>query len=69
MSGSSPLGEKGHLADNEMERYVDSKLQVEHVEPHSNCGQSITDRNMSVATNGGPRYSTGGQRRMSQWEG
>lgn len=68
MSGSSPIGEKGHLTDNEMERYVDSKLQVEHVEPQSNRGQSITGRNMSVATNGGRQYSTGGQRRMSQWE-
>ncbi len=65
MSGSSPIGEKGHLTDNEMERYVDSKLQVEHVEPQSNRGQSITGRNMSVATSGGRQYSTGGQRRMS----
>lgn len=68
MSDNRDFGEKGHLADDEMERYVDGKLQVEHVEPHSHRGHSITERNMSVATDGGRQYSTGGQRRMSQWE-
>ena len=48
-------------------KYEDGKLKIDHVEPvHVEKGG--TDRNLSVATNGGRQYSTGGGRRMSQWD-
>ena len=62
-SSEGPTGEK-----NTMGRYVDGKLQIDHVEPTTNRGQSITQRNLSVATDGGRQYSTGGARRMSEWD-
>ncbi|KAK4697719.1 hypothetical protein P7C71_g419, partial [Lecanoromycetidae sp. Uapishka_2] len=62
------MASNGALADNELERYVDGKLEVEQVQPNTQRGGSITERNLSVATDGGRKYSTGGQRRMSQWE-
>ena len=55
-NSESPTGEK-----NTMGHYVDGKLKLEHVEP-------TTHRNMSVATDGGRQYSTGGARRMSEWD-
>ena len=56
-----------------MARFEDGKLKFDHVEPkHAPRGQSIVGgdpaRNISVATNGGRQYSTGGDRRMSQWD-
>lgn len=51
-----------------MERYVDGKLEVEHVEPESKRGNSTAARNLSVATDNGRQYSTGGPRRQSQWD-
>ena len=53
-----------------MGRYIDGKLEVEHVSPSTTSGP-FTDaagRNLSVATNGGRQYSTGGPRRMSEWD-
>ncbi|MCJ1454411.1 hypothetical protein MMC28_004764 [Mycoblastus sanguinarius] len=65
MSSHSASSEK----DDAMERYVDGKFQIEHVDPHHGLrGNPITQRNMSVATNGGRQYSTGGARRMSEWD-
>ncbi|KAL2059225.1 hypothetical protein ABVK25_000517 [Lepraria finkii] len=62
-NSESPTGEKSTMG-----RYVDGKLQIEHVEPTANRGQSITQRNLSIATNGGRQYSTGEARRMSEWD-
>lgn len=62
-NSESPTGEKSTMG-----RYVDGKLQIEHVEPRANRGQSITQRNLSIATNGGRQYSTGEARRMSEWD-
>jgi len=64
MSDPSPSSEK----DDTMGRYVDGKLRVEHVEPASKRGNSITGRNLSIATDNGRQYSTGGARRMSEWD-
>ena len=48
-------------------KYEDGKLKVDHVEPlHIEKGDP--NRSLSVATNGGRQYSTGGGRRMSQWD-
>ena len=56
-----------------MATYENGKLKLDHLEPvHATRGQSIAGpdsaRNLSVATNGGRQYSTGGDRRMSQWD-
>ena len=71
MSDHSPLSgtsEKEYSPDDTMERYIDGKLQVEHVEPDPKRGNSMIPRNLSVATDNGRQYSTGGPRRQSQWE-
>ena len=48
-------------------KYEAGKLKVDHVGPvHVEGGDA--NRNFSVATNGGRQYSTGGDRRMSQWD-
>jgi hypothetical protein len=48
-------------------KYEDGKLKIDHVEPlHVERGDP--NRNLSVATNGVRQYSTGGGRRMSQWD-
>ncbi len=48
-------------------KYEDGKLKIYHVDPvHVERGDA--NRNLSVATNGGRQYSTGGGRRMSQWD-
>ena len=66
--------EKNGLGDADtVGKYENGKLKLENVEPiHAPRGQSITGgdptRNLSVATNGGRQYSTGGDRRMSQWD-
>ena len=68
MSDKTPPGgtsEKDYSPNDTMERYVDGKLEVEHVEPHIH---SEVPRNLSVATGNGRQYSTGGQRRQSQWD-
>ncbi|CAF9923430.1 hypothetical protein IMSHALPRED_005924 [Imshaugia aleurites] len=68
MSDKTPPGgtsEKDYSLNDTMERYVDGKLEVEHVEPHLH---SEVPRNLSVATDNGRQYSTGGQRRQSQWD-
>ena len=62
------LGESDAVA-----KYENSRLKVDHVEPvHPPRGQSVVGgdpaRSFSVATNGGRQYSTGGERRMSQWD-
>ena len=64
------LGEKDNLA-----KYEHGKLDVDHVEPtHAVRGQSFAQqggdpvRNLSVATNDGRNYSTGGARRLSEWD-
>lgn len=64
-SGSS---EKGYSPHDTMERYVDGKLEIEHVEPDARRGNSMVPRNLSVATDNGRQYSTGGPRRQSQWD-
>lgn len=64
-SGSS---EKGYSPHDTMERYVDGKLEIEHVEPDAKRGNSMVPRNLSVATDNGRQYSTGGPRRQSQWD-
>ena len=52
-----------------MGRYVGGKLEVEHVEPTTGPrGNSVAQRGMSTATDGGRQYSTGGARRMSEWD-
>ena len=68
MSDHSPASDKEYSPDDTMGRYIDGKLQVEHVEPHSGRGNSLTGRNLSVATENGRQYSTGGARRMSEWD-
>jgi len=48
---------------------IKGELHTEHVEP--NQGQrsaSFGGRNLSIATDGGRQYSTGGARRMSEWD-
>lgn len=54
--------------DDSMERYVDGKLQVEHVGNNAKRQGSMTGRQLSIATDNGRQYSTGGPRRMSQWD-
>ena len=71
MSNHSPLNassEKEYSPNDTMERYVNGKLEVEHVEPDARRGNSMVPRNLSVATDNGRQYSTGGPRRQSQWE-
>ncbi|KAL9071950.1 MAG: hypothetical protein Q9161_003882 [Pseudevernia consocians] len=71
MSDNSPLSgtsEKEYAHNDTMERYVDGKLEVEHVEPDSRRGNSMVPRGLSVATDNGRQYSTGGPRRQSQWD-
>ena len=51
-----------------MGHYVEGKLQIEHVEPQTHRGNSLTGRQLSVATDNGRQYSTGGARRMSEWD-
>lgn len=71
MSDNSPpngSNEKEYSSNDTMERYVNGKLEVEHVEPDSRRGNSIAPRNLSVATDNGRQYSTGGPRRQSQWD-
>ena len=71
MSDNTPPGgssEKDYSPTDTMERYVDGKLQIEHVEPDAKRGHSTVPRNMSVATDNGRQYSTGGARRQSQWD-
>ena len=68
MSDNSPpsgTSEKEYSPNDTMERYVDGKLEVEQVEPHHH---STVPRNLSVATDNGRQYSTGGPRRQSQWD-
>ena len=64
-NGSS---EKDYSPTDTMERYVDGKLQVEHVAPDARRGNSTVPRNLSIATDNGRKYSTGGPRRQSQWD-
>ena len=64
----SPSSEKEYSPTDTMERYVDGKLEVDHVEPDSRRGNSTVPRNLSVATDNGRKYSTGGPRRQSQWD-
>ncbi|KAL9138173.1 MAG: hypothetical protein Q9175_000597 [Cornicularia normoerica] len=71
MSDNSPpndFGEKEYSPNDTMERYVNGKLKVEEVEPDFRRGHSIVPRNLSVATDNGRQYSTGGPRRQSQWD-
>ena len=51
-------------------RCVDGKLEVEHVSPGASAAHlaDATGRNYSMASNGGRHYSTGGPRRMSEWD-
>ncbi|CAD6564944.1 MAG: hypothetical protein ASARMPREDX12_004519 [Alectoria sarmentosa] len=67
-SPSSGYGEKEYSPHDTMERYVDGKLEIEHVEPDARRGHSMVPRNLSVATDNGRQYSTGGPRRQSQWD-
>ncbi|CAF9920457.1 MAG: hypothetical protein ALECFALPRED_001536 [Alectoria fallacina] len=67
-SPSSGYGEKEYSPHDTMERYVDGKLETEHVEPDAKRGHSMVPRNLSVATDNGRQYSTGGPRRQSQWD-
>lgn len=72
MSTGSSSDEKGYRPDDTLAKYEDGKLKIEHVEHQTGQrGDSIAGnpgRNLSVATSGGRKYSTGGQRRMSNWE-
>ncbi len=63
--------EKSGLGEpNAVPRYDDGKVKVDHVDHARNESIIAGDpnRNLSVATNGGRQYSTGGGRRMSQWD-
>lgn len=63
------MDDKDHSPTSDtMGRYVDGKLQVEHVEPQAQRGNSLTGRQLSIATDNGRQYSTGGARRMSEWD-
>lgn len=72
MSDDSPSSEKGYRPDDTLAKYEDGKLKIEHVDHQpGQRGHSIVadpNRNLSVATDGGRKYSTGGQRRLSNWE-
>ena len=71
MADNSPPGgtsEKDYSPTDTMERYVDGKLEVEHIEPNARRAHSTVPRNMSVATDNGRQYSTGAPRRQSQWD-
>ncbi len=57
-----------NLYDDTMERYVDGKLQVHHVGNNARRQGSMSGRQLSIATDNGRQYSTGGARRMSQWD-
>ena len=67
-SPTSPSSEKEYQPEDTMGRYVDGKLKIEHVEPTAKRGNSLTGRALSVATDNGRQYSTGGARRMSEWD-
>lgn len=69
----SNVGEKDVGAGETLARYEgDGKLHVEHVQPDpAQRGLSITadpHRNASVATSSGRQHSTGGARRLSEWD-
>ena len=64
----SASSEKESSPMDTMERYVDGKLEVDTVKPDSRRGNSTAPRNLSVATDNGRQYSTGGPRRQSQWD-
>ena len=64
----SASSEKEYSPTDTMERYVDGKLEVDPVKPDSRRGNSTVPRNLSVATDNGRQYSTGGPRRQSQWD-
>ena len=64
----SASSEKEYSPTDTMERYIDGKLEVEPVKPDSRRGNSTVPRNLSVATDNGRQYSTGGPRRQSQWD-
>ena len=71
MSDSTPphgSSEKDYSPTDTMERYVDGKLEIENIVPDSRRGNSTVPRNLSVATDNGRQYSTGGPRRQSQWD-
>lgn len=57
-----PDSEKSQSASDELERYVDGKLEVDQVQHAMQPGQD--ERKYSV---GGRQYSTSG-RRLSQWD-
>lgn len=67
--GSPTSSEKNHHPPDTLAKFEDGKLQVEHVEPNAKRGMSTGGgRNLSIATDGGRQYSTGGARRMSEWD-
>lgn len=53
-----------------MGTFLDGKPEVEHVSsgPPDAHNADPTGRSLSVASNGGRQYSTGGPRRMSEWD-
>ena len=62
---------KDYGADDTMAKYEDGKLIVEHVKNNDHKGHSLDQeakRNLSVITDGGRKFSTGGPRRLSQWD-
>ena len=69
MSYDSPFAEKGPSPGDTSTHFENSKMKTDHVEPGATGGTFAgTGRNLSVATDNGRQYSTGGPRRMSEWD-
>ena len=67
-SDESPSSEKNHHPVDTLAKYEDGKLKVEHVEQEKQGVPFGGQRNLSIATDNGRQYSTGGARRLSEWD-
>ena len=68
-SDESPSSEKNQHPIDTLAKFENGKLHIENAAPDGNRGNSVVGgRNLSIATDGGRKYSTGGARRLSEWD-